>query len=97
MIADINKDVASSRLISFADDTRVYNQISETEDCDSLQRDLNSVYQWASENNMFFSAKEIQYLPLRAAKSSNKSNIYIHPSMDNWTSSHNLQMFLTLV
>ena len=56
MIADINKDVASSKLISFADDTRLYNQISDTEDCDSLQRDLNSVYKWASENNIFFNS-----------------------------------------
>ena len=58
-IADINKDIACSKLISFADDTRVYNQISDTEDCDSLQRDLNSVYKWASDNNMFFNAKKV--------------------------------------
>ena len=37
VVADINKDIACSKLISFADDTRVYNQISDTEDCDSLQ------------------------------------------------------------
>ena len=62
MIADINKDIAYSKLISFADDTRVYNQISDTEDCDSLQRDLNSVYKWASDNNMIFNAKKFHYL-----------------------------------
>ena len=100
MIADINKDIASSKLISFADDTRVYNQIFDTEDCDSLQRDLNSVYKWASDNNMFFNAKKFHYLPLGASQASNKSNVYINPSMDiipQWTSSHNLQMSLTLV
>ena len=58
MIADINKDIACSKLISFADDTRVNNEISDTEDCDSLQRDLNSVYKWASDNNMFFNAQK---------------------------------------
>ena len=82
MIADINKDIACSKLISFADDTRVYNQISDTEDCDSLQRDLNSVYNWASDNNMFFNAKKFHYLPLSASQASNKSNVYINPSMD---------------
>ena len=82
MIADINKDIACSKLISFADDTRVYNQISDTEDCDSLQRDLNSVYKWASDNNMFFNAKKFHYLPLSASQASNKSNVYINPSMD---------------
>ena len=75
-------DVASSKLISFADDTRLHNQISETIDCDSIQRDLNSVYKWASENNMFFNARKFHYLPLSASKASNKSNIYINPSMD---------------
>ena len=82
MITDINKDIACSKLISFADDTRVYNEISDTEDCDSLQRDLNSVYKWASDNNMFFNAKKIHYLPLSASQALNKSNVYINPSMD---------------
>ena len=82
MIADINKDIACSKLISFADDTRVYNEISDPEDCDSLQRDLNSVYKWASDNNMFFNAKQIYYLPLSASQALNKSNVYINPSMD---------------
>ena len=82
MIADINKDITCSKLISFADDTRGYNQISDTEDCDSLQRDLNSVYKWASDNNMFFNAKKFHYLPLSASQASNKSNVYINPSMD---------------
>ena len=44
MIADINRDVDSSKIISFADDTRVYGQIADIEDCESLQQDLNSVY-----------------------------------------------------
>ena len=82
IIVDINKDIACSKLISFADDTRVYNQISDTEDCDSLQRDLNSIYKWASDNNMSFNAKKFHYLPLSASQASNKSNVYINPSMD---------------
>ena len=31
---------------------------------------------------MFFNAKKIHYLPLSSSKASNKSNIYINPSMD---------------
>ena len=84
MIADINRDVDSSKLISFADDTRVYRQIADIEECELLQQDLNSVYKWASDNinNMFFNAKKFHYLPLSSSKASNKSNIYIYPSMD---------------
>ena len=33
VIADINRDVDSSKLISFAVDTRVYRQIADIEDC----------------------------------------------------------------
>ena len=75
MIADINRDIDSSKLISFADDTRVYRQIADIEECELLQQDLNSVYKWASDNNMFFNAKKFHYLPLSSSKASNKSNI----------------------
>ena len=52
MISDINKGTTSSKLVSFADDTRVYSNIAETDDCDNFQYDLNSI--WAVHNNMFF-------------------------------------------
>ena len=67
-IADINRDVHSSKLTSFADDTRVYRQIADIEDCESLQQDLKSVYKWASDNNMFFNAKKIYYLPISSSQ-----------------------------
>ena len=85
MIADINKDVASSKLISFADDTKLYNKISDTEDYDSIitKGCKNSVYKWASENNMFLMLKKSTiYLLVPPIKASNKRNIYINPSMD---------------
>ena len=44
MIIDIDNDISpSSKLVSFADDTRVYSCIN----------DLNSVYDWAHVHNMF--------------------------------------------
>ena len=76
--------ITSSKLISVADDTRLYNQISDTEDCDSLQRDLNSVYKWASENTIYL---------LVPPKLQTK---VISTLIPQWTTSHNLQMFLTL-
>ena len=53
MIADINKDVSKSNLISFADDTQIYTKIHDVSDCNLLQQDLNHIYDWASTNNMF--------------------------------------------
>ena len=53
MISDTDKDVSASKLMSFADDTRLYSGVGDVTDCDYLQRDLNAVYDWASSNNMF--------------------------------------------
>ena len=54
LISDIDKDVSASKLVSFADDTRLYSGVRDVTDCDNLQLDLNAVYDWASSNNMFF-------------------------------------------
>ena len=48
MISDIDKDVSASKLVSFADDTRLYFGVGDVSDCDNLQLDLNSVYDWVS-------------------------------------------------
>ena len=53
MISDIDKDVSASKLVSFADDTRLYTGVEDVTDCDNLQFDLNAVYDWASSNNLF--------------------------------------------
>ena len=49
-------------MVSFADDTRLYDGISNVDDCAILQNDLNSIYEWASGNNMFFNAHKFQYM-----------------------------------
>ena len=56
-MCDINSGIASSRMVSFADDTRLYYGISNGDDSAILQNDLNSIYEWASGNNMFFMPK----------------------------------------
>ena len=53
MLSNINKGTVSLKFISFADDTRVYSNIAQADDCDNLQSDLNSIYNWAVQNNMF--------------------------------------------
>ena len=59
---DINSGISSSSIVSFADDTRLYHGISNVDDCSFLQNDLNSVYDWASCNNMSFNAQKFQYI-----------------------------------
>ena len=40
---DIDKDVSASKLVIFADDTRLYSGVRDVTDCDNLQLDLNAV------------------------------------------------------
>ena len=58
-ISDISKDVSSSDVISVAVETRVYSNISQSENCDSLQADLNYIYSWATDNNILFNNNKI--------------------------------------
>ena len=76
MISDINKGTTSSKLVSFADDTRVYSNIAEADDCDNLQYDLNSIYNWAIHNNKF------NYILFSSSLSSNSYNVYVNPNME---------------
>ena len=43
---------------SFADDTRIWREVSTLGDCESLQSDLNGVYAWAEEVNLQFNSKK---------------------------------------
>ena len=52
MVSDINQDILSSKIISFADDTRVYTNITQIENSDILQTHLNYIYLWDINNNM---------------------------------------------
>ena len=63
LMCDINSGITYSSMASFADDTRLYYGISNVDDCAILQNDLNSVYEWASDNNnTFFNAQNFQYI-----------------------------------
>ena len=64
LMCDINSGITSSSMISFADDTRLYYGISSVDDCAILQNDLKSIYEWASDDNMFFNAQKFQYICL---------------------------------
>ena len=52
LIGDINYELKHSFLSSFADDTRLSKGVNSNEDSQLLQDDLNSVFDWASINNV---------------------------------------------
>ena len=80
MISDIDKDVSTSKLVSFEDNTRLYSGVGDVNDGDNLQLDLIAVYDWASSNNMFLTPKSMFVLaPTCLAY---KSNLYSDPAMN---------------
>ena len=62
MIQDIDTNILHSFLSSFADDTRLMKEISNNTDVQSLQDDLNAVYQWTSSNNMQLNGLKFELL-----------------------------------
>ena len=83
MIIDIDKGIStSSKLVSFADDTRVYSCINDIEKCDQLQIDLNSVYDWAHVNNMFFNGQKFNCVSFNGSMTPCGSNVYTNPNME---------------
>ncbi|CAL4059403.1 unnamed protein product [Meganyctiphanes norvegica] len=62
MIGDIDKSVLTAFLSSFADDTRVGHRVKTVEDLTKFQKDLDSIYLWASTNNMEFNSSKFECL-----------------------------------
>ena len=86
----ININILSSKIISFADDTRVYTKITQIENSDSLQTDLNYIYLWAINNNMLFNHQKFNYNAFSLSMSSIKTNAYYSASIDIINPSENV-------
>lgn len=61
-INDVDRDIVSSFLSSFADDTRAGLGIKNVGDAATLQEDLNRIYSWADENKMVLNASKFELL-----------------------------------
>jgi len=82
LMLNIDSGVRDSRIISFADDTRLYSNITCIEQCDFLQTDLNTVYEWATVNNMMFNSNKFNYMSFHVASTVLSSNAYTDPDMN---------------
>ena len=60
LMYDISNGLNSSILSSFADDTKVWRGINDDVSKIQLQNDLNTIYNWAVQNNMKFNDKKFQ-------------------------------------
>ena len=77
LISDIDRDVATSFISSFADDTRVGHGISGEDDSNLLQQDLQAVYDWAKANNMEFNSEKFEHLRYTPGSNLIDSHVYL--------------------
>ena len=56
--------------------------VSEVEDCDVLQSDLNTIYKWAGANNKAFNSNEFKYICFTPSESVSHSNVYLCSKMN---------------
>ena len=61
-INDIANSLYSSKLKSFADDTKLSHSISCQSDSKQLQKDLNQVINWSHKNNMALNESKFEFL-----------------------------------
>ena len=80
-IADIARSVsAGTKTSSYVDDTRANRCIRDPEvDCEVLQQDLASIYEWAEDVNMVFNADKFECLRFWPGRSEIPSYNYMSP------------------
>src|SRR5215469_7075479 len=59
-INDLDENILSS-LKKFADDTKLYREISSTNDCQTLQEDVDKLIGWSEEFKMLFNVEKCCY------------------------------------
>ena len=62
MLRDIDHNVHTAFVSSFADDTCVLGGIAGVDDVAALQRDLEIIYQWSETNNAQFNSGKFELL-----------------------------------
>jgi len=65
-INDLPEQVLFSILFFFADDTKCFKYICDSQDYLQLQKDLDSLYSWSIRSNLLFSLTKILFLSFKS-------------------------------
>ena len=76
LISDIDRGVNTSSLLSYADDTKVFQGIDTYINADNLQLDLVALYKWAQENNQEFNMAKFESISF---STEGYQNLYFDP------------------
>ena len=80
-ISDIARGLSEGNTTSsYVDDTRTGRTITDTEaDCEALQQDLKSIYDWASDVNMVFNGEKFECVRFWPNKDLKPTTSYLAP------------------
>ena len=81
LINDIDANIEST-ISLFADDTRIARKVNIEEDVESLQADLERLYNWQEVNNMAFNEKKFEILRYGKNSSIKQSTSYLTPKCE---------------
>ena len=81
-LSDIGDDI-ESHLKVYVDDTKAKKGIKMEEDVESLQDDLNKMYDWATENNMEFNGTKFQVMRYGENETLKENTIYFTDKMNH--------------
>ena len=55
---------------------------AQADDCDNLQSDWKTIYNWALYNNMFLNSQKFHYVSYSSSLTSNSTNAYVNPDLE---------------
>ena len=84
LINDIDEDIKGDSFLSlFADDTRIARKVASEDDVESLQTDLEKLYNWQESNNMLFNSKKFELLRYGKNQDLKNSTLYLTPNQND--------------
>ena len=81
-IADIGENI-EAKIKVYVDDTKLKKPIKSESDVESLQKDLETMYSWAENNNMKFNGNKFQLMRYGNDDSIKDDTIYFTENMEN--------------
>lgn len=76
-----NIDVISTKILKFADDSKLLKEVSSNDDVEKLQDNLDVIYRWADVNHMRWNSLKFQILRFGSKEIRYESNIFA-PNME---------------
>ena len=76
-----NIDVISTKILKFADDSKLLKEVSSNDDVEKLQDNLDVIYRWADVNHMRWNSLKFQILRFDSKEIRYESNIFA-PNME---------------